>query len=236
MRMRHLCGAVVAASLVLGVPPAVAAPGDGAAVAAEVTVTLLDAPAVHVGPLAQASTGGLADADIAGVNVNGLVTAGMASSSATRDEDTGDIHAQADINDVGIGLPALTGTFGSVSATCDASQTGATGISMFGNGRIAGLLVGANPAPNTIVDLASAKVVFNEQIQQADGSLTVNAVHLYLNARIGSGDVVLAQATCGLAARPVPLATGPGLWLGLGLLALVAGAVVVRHRTRRIQP
>ncbi|HEX6357422.1 choice-of-anchor P family protein [Actinophytocola sp.] len=229
MRMRHLCGVVVAASLVLGASPA---PGDGSAVAAEVTVTLRDAPAVRVGPLALASTSGTTNADIAGVNASGLVMAGMATSYATRDEDTGDVHAQADVNDVDIRLPALTGTFGSVIATCEATQTGAKGVSMLGNGRIAGLLVGANPAPNTTVDLAAAKVVFNEQIQQADGSLTVNAVHIYLKARIGAGHVVLAKATCGLAAHPVPLATGPGLWLGLGLVALVAGALLIRRQTR----
>jgi hypothetical protein len=81
-----------------------------------------------------------------------------------------------------------------------------------------------------------AKIVFNEQITGGDGSLTVNAVHVYLNAVVGSGDVVLAQAKCGPAAPPIPLASGVGLWLGLGLLVLAAipAAFVVRKRRTAI--
>jgi hypothetical protein len=93
--------------------------------------------------------------------------------------------------------------------------------------------VPVNPAPNTTINLALAKVVFNEQISNPDGSLTVNAVHITLNALVGTGDVILAQAKCGPAAPPVPMASGAGLWIGLGLLALMAipvGGVVVRKR------
>ncbi len=92
----------------------------------------------------------------------------------------------------------------------------------------------ANPAPNTKISLLGlATITFNEQIQNADGSLTVNAVHITLNALVGQGDVVLASATCGPAAPPVPLASGAGLWLGLGLLGLAAipvGGMVLRKR------
>jgi len=241
MRMRFVrrggaVGAVVAAALVLGAMPASAAPGDGSAYAAKVSVTLLGAPAVNVGPLAPSSTNGPTASNLASVNAAGIVTAGVVTSSATLNQETGVVHAQADIADVGIGLAALTGKIGAVNATCDATQAGVTGSSTLAGVAIPGVSVAANPAPNTTVNLLLAKIVFNEQITGADGSLTVNAVHIYLNALVGSGDVVLAQAKCGPAAPPIPLASGAGLWLGLGLLVLAAipAAFVIRKRRTAI--
>jgi hypothetical protein len=225
-------GAVVAAALVLGAMPASAAPGDGSAYAAKVAVTLLGAPAVNVGPLAPSNTNGPTTANLASINAGGLVTAGVVTSSATLNQDTGVVHAQADIANVGIGLAALKGTIGAVNATCDATQAGITGTSTLANVQIPGVSVGANPGPNTTINLPLVKIVFNEQITDGSG-LTVNAVHIYLNALVGTGDIILAQAKCGPAAPPVPLASGAGLWLGLGLLAMVAipaGAVVIRKR------
>lgn len=237
MRMRLVrrggaIGAAVVASLVLGAMPASAAPGDGSAFAAKVAVTLLGAPAVNVGPLAASNTSGPTTANLASVNAGGLVTAGVVTSSATLNPDTGVVHAQADIADVGIGLAALKGTIGAIKATCDATQAGVTGSSTLADVKIPGVSVGANPGPNTTVSLPLVKIVFNEQIT-SDGSLTVNAVHIYLNALVGTGDIILAQAKCGPAAPPVPLASGAGLWLGLGLLAMVAvpaGVIVIRKR------
>jgi len=96
-----------------------------------------------------------------------------------------------------------------------------------------GVSVPVNPAPNTTISLPLVTIIFNEQIKGDDGSLTVNAVHVKLNALVGKGDIVLAHAKCGPAAPPVPLASGVGLWLGLGLLGLAAipiGGMVVRKR------
>lgn len=238
MRMRFVrrggaVGAVVAAALVLGAMPASAAPGDGSAYAAKVSVTLLGTPAVNVGPLAPSNTNGPTASNLASVNAAGIVTAGVVTSSATLNQETGVVHAQADIADVGIGLAALTGKIGAVNATCDATQAGITGSSTLAGVAIPGVNVAANPAPNTTVNLLLAKIVFNEQIIGGDGSLTVNAVHVYLNALVGTGDVVLAQAKCGPAAPPIPLASGAGLWLGLGLLVLAAVPATFVIRKRR---
>jgi hypothetical protein len=239
MRMRFArrgvaIGVAVAASLLLGALPASAAPGDGSAYGAKVSVTLLGAAAVNVGPLAPSNTAGPTQATVASVNAAGLVTSGVVTSQAVLNEETGAVHAQADIANVGINLAALDGTIGAVNATCDATQAGKTGSSTLANVNIPGVTVTANPAPNTKITLAGlATITFNEQIQNADGSLTVNAVHIALNALIGSGDVILAQAKCGPAAPPVPLASGAGLWLGLGLLGLAAipiGGMVLRKR------
>jgi hypothetical protein len=237
MRMRSVrrggaIGVVVAASLVLGAMPASAAPGDGSAFAAKVSVTLLGAAAVNVGPLAASSTSGPTSASLASLDA-GLVSAGVVTSSATLDEETGVVHAQADLANVGIGLSALTGSIGAVNATCDATQAGVTGSSTLANVSLPGVSVPVNPAPNTTINLPLLRIVFNEQIVGADGSLTVNAVHISLTAAmLGSGDIIIAQAKCGPAAPPVPLASGVGLWLGLGLLGLAAipAAVVIRRR------
>lgn len=238
MRMRFAgrvgaIGVAVAASLVLGAMPASAAPGDGSAYAVRVAVTLLGAPAVDVGPLAPTSTSGPTEASVVDVNAGGIVTAEVVSSESTLNEETGEVHAQADLANVGIGLSALEGTIGAVNATCDATQAGTTGSASLANVQLPGVSVPVNPAPNTTISLPLVTIVFNEQIQNADGSLTVNAVHIKLNALVGTGDIILAHAQCGPAAPPIPLASGPGLWLGLGLLGLAAipvGGMVVRKR------
>lgn len=241
MRMRFVrrggaIGAVVAAALVLGAMPASAAPGDGSAFAAQVSVTLLGAPAVNVGPLAPSSTSGSPSASLASIDAAGLVTAGVVNTSATLDEATGVVTAHADLANVGLALGTalgLTGTIEAVAADCQATQAGVTGSSTLAGVQIAGISVPVNPPPNTGVDIGLAKVVFNEQIMNPDGSLTVNAIHIYANAVAATADIILAQARCGPAAPPVPLASGAGLWLGLGLLALAAvpaGAYVIRKR------
>lgn len=235
MRMRLVrrggaIGVVVAASLVFGALPASAAPGDGSAYVAKVSLTL---PAVTVGPLAASSTAGPTEAGVASVDAAGLVTAGVATSSAKLDEATGVVQAKADIANVKLGLAVLGGTIDAVGATCEATQSGITGAANLAGVKIAGVTVAANPAPNTTINLAGVKIVFNEQVTDPnDGSLIVNAVHITVNALVTKGDVVLAQARCGPAAPPVPLASGLGLWLGLGLLALAAipAAVVIRRR------
>lgn len=238
MRMRFAgrggaIGVAVAASLVLGAMPASAAPGDGSAYAVDVAVTLLGQPAVNVGPLAPSNTGGPTEASLASVNVPGIVSAGVVTSQAVLNEETGEVHAEADVANVNIGLAALTGSIGAVEATCDATQSGTTGSTTLANVQLPGVSVPVNPAPNTTINLPLVSIVFNEQIENADGSLTVNAVHIRLNALVGMGDIVLASATCGPAAPPVPLASGAGLWLGLGLLGLAAipvGGMVIRKR------
>lgn len=239
MRMRTarrggaLCAAVVAA-LVLGAAPASAAPGDGSAYAAYVDVDLLTAPALEVGPLAPSNTDGPTEASLASINAGGLLTAGLVTSEAKLNEETGAVHAQADLANVGIALGLLTGTIGAVNATCDATADGITGSATLTNVSIPGVVnVPVNPAANTVVNLALVRIVLNEQIENGDGSLTVNAVHIELNAGLGTGDIIIGQARCGPAAPPIPLASGAGLWIGLGLLGLVAipaGVMVIRKR------
>jgi hypothetical protein len=241
MRFARRGGAVVvvvAASLLLGAMPASAAPGDGSAYGANVQVSLL-AATVNVGPVAQSNTSGPTSASVANVTAPGVLSAGAVTSSATLDEATGVVHAEASIADVNIGLASvLTGSIGAVQATCDATQEGVTGATTLAGVSIPGVNVTATPAPNTTIQVTPlVSIIFNEQISNDDGSLTVNAVHITLNALVATGDVSLAQAKCGPAAPPVPLASGAGLWIGLGLLGLAAipvGTSVIRKRRAAI--
>ncbi|MEO6350083.1 MAG: S-layer homology domain-containing protein [Candidatus Limnocylindrales bacterium] len=63
-----------------------------------------------------------------------------------------------------------------------------------------------SPSPNTTYDghlhigntTDTFRYVFNEQMVNPDGSVTVNAAHQYLIGPTATGDVILGQAVCGL--------------------------------------
>ncbi len=97
---------------------------------------------------------------------------------------------------------------------CSAMETGVTGSTRFVNGvlwlttdsggsPLATEPIPDNPPPNytrhgvltNVGDVFS--VVFNEQIVNADGSLTVNAFHMYLFGPVAVGESVGGQVTCG---------------------------------------
>lgn len=100
----------------------------------------------------------------------------------------------------------LTAT--SVSSTCSANETGATGSSSL----VEAMLVlddahvvplPATPAPNTTYQGTNAStgdtftVILNEQVPGA-GGITVHAVHLILNGPMATGDIVLASSQSGV--------------------------------------
>ncbi len=73
----------------------------------------------------------------------------------------------------------------------------------------------ANPPPNytrsgTIDHVGdSYSVVFNEQIINPDGSLTVNAVHMRLLGPTAVGDLIIGSVTCGITTVGVPTTQTP---------------------------
>ncbi|NUT99406.1 MAG: hypothetical protein HOY78_46105 [Saccharothrix sp.] len=246
VRMTGLAGLVAVAALLAATPPASAAPGDASAHGAGLELSLLGGNAVSAGPFAAADANGPTTGTFAAADVPGVLKTGVLDTSATRDDKTGGVHSRAVTVDLRLDLLAsATGvvTAEVVEARCDATQKGVEGRS-----KLAGVQLGklgsldAEPAPNTVLDVDLvgvdiAKVVFNEQIRNRDGSLTVNAIHVTLIGGVlgalGSGDLVVSSATCGPAGLPIPMASGAGLWLGLGLLALVAapvGAAFLRRR------
>lgn len=243
-------GGVVAllavSALLAGTAPASAAPGDGSAFALQVSVTLLGGSPINVGPLAASNTAGPTTATVASATVPGVVTTGVLTSSSTEDPNTGAVTSTASTANVGLPLLAALGAVSAnaIVATCNATQSGETGTVTLTNATLGSLgALAANPAKNTVIQINIAGInvatlTLNEQISNADGSLTVNAFHLHLLGgavgALGTGDVIISSATCGPAALPIPMASGLGLWIGLGLLGTIAVPVgtrlVRRHR------
>ncbi|HEX2700143.1 MAG TPA: Calx-beta domain-containing protein [Acidimicrobiales bacterium] len=108
----------------------------------------------------------------------------------------------------------------SLHAECTATESSVTGSTTFSNAFVAkGSIVGGEddgaPDPNSTEAIPDHPpvnytrsgvisnvgdvftVVFNQQIVNPDGSLTVNAVHMYLFGPVAVGEVIRGQATCG---------------------------------------
>ncbi|WP_306463201.1 choice-of-anchor P family protein [Solihabitans fulvus] len=258
-RRGGLVGLAAVAALLVGASPASAAPGDASAYAAKIQVTLLGQPAVTAGPFAEAKADGPTANSLATVHLPGILDTGVLNASASRDDQTGAVQSKASTADVRLTVLGALGAEGAgtrqgvgnntvgaqlIEAECHATQQGVAGSTKLVGVDLGSLgSVDATPAANTTIQVSAlgvdvARIVFNEQIHNADGSLTVNAVHVTLLGgvlgSIGSGDVILSSATCGPAGLPIPMASGAGLWLGLGLLGIAAApAAVVINRRRR---
>ncbi|MCA1684240.1 MAG: Ig-like domain repeat protein, partial [Actinobacteria bacterium] len=110
-------------------------------------------------------------------------------------------------------------TADSASTTCTANDTGpATASTTFTNGLLATatdnnqnptttVAIANRPAKNLTIsgyfklgasDKESFTYIFNEQITNADGSLTVNAAHLKPTGQTAFGDVIFGQSVCGV--------------------------------------
>ncbi|SDG23517.1 hypothetical protein SAMN05216553_106312 [Lentzea fradiae] len=246
VRMTALTGVVAIAALLAGAAPASAAPGDASAHGAKIDVTLLGSPAVSAGPVAEANANGPTANTAVGLNLTGIISTGVINTAASRDDNSGAVSSSA--STAGVGVDLLTAVTGRISADAVVAECAATQEGITGKATLAGIDLGrlgqvdAEPAANTKLDvqllgIKIAEVVFNEQVRNGDGSLTVNAVHIRLLngvlGSIGSGDVVISSATCGPAALPIPMASGVGLWAGLGLLGLIAVPVAFSALRRR---
>ncbi|MCP2247138.1 choice-of-anchor P family protein [Lentzea aerocolonigenes] len=246
VRMTGLAGVIAIAALLVGAAPASAAPGDASAYGARLNVTLLGNPAVNAEPFAAANANGPTQNTFAGVDLTGVMKTGVINASASRDDKSGGVYSRASTADVRVDLLSkVTGKISAelVEAECTATQKGLSGKSKLAGVNLGKLgQVNADPAPNTVLDvqlagIKIAEVVFNEQYKNDDGSLTVNAIHIKLLqgkvGSIGTGDVIISSATCGPAGLPIPMASGAGLWIGLGLLGVVAAPVAFVALRRR---
>jgi hypothetical protein len=244
--MTGLAGVVAIAALLAGAAPASAAPGDASAYGAKLNVTLLGNPAVNAEPFAAANANGPTQNTFAGVDLTGILKTGVINASASRDDKSGGVYSRASTADVRVDLLSkVTGKISAelVEAECQATQKGLAGKSELAGVNLGKLgQVNADPAANTVIDvqlagIKIAEVIFNEQIKNDDGSLTVNAIHIKLLqgelGSIGTGDVIISSATCGPAGLPIPMASGAGLWIGLGLLGVAAAPVAFVALRRR---
>jgi hypothetical protein len=121
---------------------------------------------------------------------------------------TGSVTSTADIDNVNRnGQEALTAA--SISSTCTANEDGATGSTTVTGGSVAtnpdGTVeeaVPANPEPGHTIfadlGVASSNYIFNEQITNADGSITVNALRIEPLTGPLQGTVIIGQVVCGV--------------------------------------
>ena len=108
-------------------------------------------------------------------------------------------------------------TADNLSSTCTASESGVSGsttvtggtlITSEGDPDVEGdettIPIPSDPAPNSAFEGAiegvgdTFRYVFNEQIENPDGSITVNALHGYLLGPTAVGDLIAGQVVCGV--------------------------------------
>ncbi len=120
-------------------------------------------------------------------------------------------------------------TAASISSTCTASESGVSGRTTItggtlvvseGDPNVQGdeviVAIPTNPPPNYTVNGVIEGVgdrfraVFKEQIiDPVDGSITVNAYHLYLLGPTAVGDLIAGQVVCGVTAVPTTTTRAP---------------------------
>jgi hypothetical protein len=208
---------------------AAVAPGVSTAFGAQVTANLLGQPALAVGPLAPASSAGPTTNAVANLSLPGtllppltlaLLTTGAVTTSASQAAATGFTTANATTATVALPLlglvPAAAVAITAITATCTGTIGAIAGSTNIVGGTLAGVALPVNPAANTTLTVAGvATIVLNQQIVNADGSLTVNALHITLlggplTALIGTAaDVVVSSTTCGAGVAPAVVTTTP---------------------------
>jgi uncharacterized repeat protein (TIGR01451 family) len=142
---------------------------------------------------------------------------------------TGSVTSSANIANVNAsGQENFTAS--NLASSCTASETAASGSTTITGGTLqtdngdsdptnsipdhppVTVTLPTNPAPNTSYDghvhigntTDTFTWVFNEQIVNPDGSITVNAAHEYLHGPSAVGDLILGQVVCGVTAGAPP--------------------------------
>ncbi|MDQ3570184.1 MAG: hypothetical protein M3396_06090 [Actinomycetota bacterium] len=211
--------ALAAGSLAFAAPsPARAQAGGGSAYGFYATVSLGGGPAETRGPepLVELPAGG-SEAPVTDTQPTGEATFGPAAlfksgqmSVSTQTGPGGEVISSATVQ--GLANTAdRPGPFlyDEVRSTC----TGATGSTKISGGVLGTEPVPADPAPNTersgtVENVGDRyRIVFNEQIPNPDGSITVNGAHMYLLGPIATGELIIAQSVCGATATATTTTT-----------------------------
>ena len=238
VRTRVLAGAALAAGLFCSTAPAFAALTSPEATAYVVSADALNgAAAVPPQPLSTYPPGGTQS--LANLTVGPFATDSALTATTAGNPTTGTSSASATVDQLGLTLgPGLTGSLTGVDATCSADPSGATGNAVIASGTVTVLgiptTLQANAPKNTSVTIAGlGDLTLNEQSTDANGVLTVNAVHLVLLPTLGGANVIIGHVECGgaPAAATVPMInTQVGVIGGSLAAAAVLGTVYLRRR------
>ncbi len=138
---------------------------------------------------------------------------------------TGSVTSTANISNTNTsGVEVFTAS--NVASSCTASEAGVSGTTTITNGTLQTsdgnpnvegdetvIVLPTNPAPNTTYTGVLNSVgdnfryVFNEQIVNPDGSITVNAGHQYALGPTAVGELIIGQVVCGVTTGPLPSTT-----------------------------
>ncbi|RII14246.1 Cna protein B-type domain protein [Streptomyces sp. YIM 130001] len=199
---RAALGAVFAATLVAqAAGMAHAAAGSSSAYGVKATLGPINV--AEAAPTAY--PGGPGEATVANVSVGGVGSVQGVSTTSTGNDQAGTTKSTSKIAGADLNLTVAQLATDAVTTTCDAkpgsTPTGAVSI-VNGTAKAvtpgAEIALDASPAPNTKVTLPAnaGEVVLNEQTRNADGSLTVNALHVKAAGGPVTGDLVIGSATC----------------------------------------
>lgn len=200
LKRAHRVGVFSAGTLVaayIGAGPAGAATSvAGGAYGISANVNAVLAP-VSVGALPTVSLppdgGGPFAESLLSANLAGLAPVAMAKVSTEGNSGLGSAKSSARVIDAGIaGLVTLSAAQSQCSATSGGALASASVIGLV----VAGIPISTVDAgPNTSIVLPVGRVVINEQ-RTTGSQVTVNAVHITLNALAVNGDIVIAQSRC----------------------------------------
>ncbi|MFD4657195.1 choice-of-anchor P family protein [Kitasatospora sp. NPDC058444] len=176
-----------------------------------------------------------------GLNVGPVATNSTLTATTAGNPADGTASASATVDKLGLDLGVASVSLTGVNSTCTATPTGATGSGLIAGGSVTvGLLpvnLQANAPANTKVDIPLVgSIVLNEQTTDANGVLTVNAVHITLLPSLNGANLVIGHAECGGAepAAAVPMINPSVAGMGGGaVLAGVLATVYVRRRNAR---
>lgn len=177
------------------------------------------------------------------VNLGALGGVGVIDTAASGNKSTGTSAASTHIADIALLQPLLDLSFPGLSASaidvsCSDTAPGApTGSTTLVDAHLGGnQIVNLSPAPNDVLlnIPGLVKLTLNQQITDANGTLSVNGIRLSLGANGALGDLIIAHADCGPNAAASPafnFGETPYILGGIAvLLALVFG---IRAGVRR---
>ncbi|MGW2868102.1 choice-of-anchor P family protein [Kitasatospora sp. NPDC001225] len=239
-RNRVLAGTALAVGALSVASPAYAAlPAPAADAYVVSTEALGGMVAVAPSPESTYPSGGTRT--LVGLTVGPVATTSVLTANTAGNPVDGTASASATVDKLGLDLGVASVSLTGVDSTCAATPTGATGSGLIAGGSIsvAGIPTNlqANAPANTRVSIPLVgSIVLNEQTTDANGVLTVNAVHLTLLPSLNGANLVIGHARCGGAepAAAVPM-INPSVagTSGGAVLAGVLATVYVRRRNAR---
>jgi hypothetical protein len=176
---------------------------------------------IDTGKLGASSSLGPTSASVLDTGLQGVVSAKVLTSSSHHNADSGGVTSKAAL--VKVSMPMLRASLGSaptasvISSECRSTRDGVTASSNLADLNLGKLGDVSVATPNMRIGVPGlAEVIANEQIRNADGSLTVNALDIKLlggqASAFASGSIVLASSTCGTTASlptPPPVTNPP---------------------------